>query len=308
MISIVVCTFNRAGVLRKMLDSFLLQKHLNDIEHELLIVDNNSDDNTAAVAHEFSSKGKVNYFLERNQGLSFARNRGIAESRGEFVSFLDDDVLVQEHWLVRLKACFEETNADVIGGKVALRFETPPERWFDGLFRKCLSEVDLGASRQVLTDGDLLYGANLSFQKKTLESVGHFETNAGRRGDGLMSGEETELIRRVIARAGIVVYDPEVFVEHLIGAKRLQWQYFVSRARGDGLTREFLDPKASTSLQFLRVCKATMGFLKVWLIKATRSLRSKDSYERRLAEFIVLRQHSFLAARFARLRQQLGTR
>src|SRR6266480_233180 len=306
MISIVVCTFNRAPVLQRMLNSFLRQEHVTEVPHELLIVDNNSNDNTAAVAQEFSEKGKIKYFLERKQGLSFARNRGIAESKGGFISFLDDDVLVHEDWLARVKACFQETDADVIGGRVSLRFETAPEQWVDGLFRKCLSEVDLGASRRVLSNGDYLYGANLSFKKRVFESIGCFDSKAGRREHELLSGEETEFVRRVVANKGKIVYGPDVFVEHLIGTQRLQWQYFVKRAWDDGLTQEFLDPKASRSFQFLRVCRAAVEYVKAYSIQCATSLFDKNSYERKLAQFIALRERSFLAARFARFMRVEG--
>jgi glucosyl-dolichyl phosphate glucuronosyltransferase len=306
MISIVVCTFNRAPVLQKMLDSFFRQKQINEIRHELLIVDNNSSDDTAVVVQDFLKKGNANYFLEANQGLSFARNRGIAESKGEFISFLDDDVLVHENWLSGVKACFDETDADVVGGRVSLKFEVPPGNWVGDFFRKCLSEVDLGASRKVLTNGGCLYGANLSFRKKVFELVGLFDINAGRRRHELLSGEETHMVSRVIANRGKVLYDPDVFVEHLIGSERLQWQYFVRRAGGDGLTREFLDPKASRSFQFLRVCRATVEFLKAGFIRYTITSRAIDSYEQKMAEFVFLRQRSYLAARFARLMQQFG--
>lgn len=305
MISIVVCTFNRASVLQKMLESFYRQKQVCEIRHELMIVDNNSSDDTAVVVREFVKKGNASYYLEANQGLSFARNRGITESKGEFISFLDDDVLVDENWLSSVKACFDETDADVVGGRVSLKFEADPDKWVKGLFRKCLSEVDLGTSRKVLSNGDSLYGANLSFRRKVFDSVGLFDISAGRRKYELLSGEETDMVRRVLANKGKVLYDPDVFVEHLIGTERLQWHYFVTRAAADGQTQELLEPVASRGFQFLRVCRAAAGFLKSGYIRYTILPRAKNSYEQKLAEFLFLRRWSYLTARFARLMQQL---
>jgi glucosyl-dolichyl phosphate glucuronosyltransferase len=304
MISIVICTFNRASLLHKMLESFFRQKQIDEIPYELLIVDNNSRDETAVVARKFLKNGNVSYLREANQGLSFARNRGIAEAKGEIISFLDDDVLVHERWLSSLKACFDETDTDVVGGRVSLKFEVPPEKWVGYLFRKCLSEVDLGASRRVLSDGDGLYGANLSFRKKVFESVGIFDISAGRSGQELLSGEETQLVRKILKKGGKVVYDPDVYVEHLIGPERLQWQYFVKRAKGDGLTLEFLEPKASKSFQILRVCKALVECLKAAYSRYSMIWRTKDSYEYKVADFMFRRQRSYLNARFARLIKQ----
>jgi glucosyl-dolichyl phosphate glucuronosyltransferase len=304
-ISIVVCTFNRAPVLQRMLESFFRQEQLNEIQYELLIIDNNSNDNTAMTVQEFLSKGNTKYFIELNQGLSFARNRGVGESKGDVISFLDDDVLVHENWLASVKACFDEEDADVVGGRVLLKFEALQPQWLAGLFRKCLSEVDLGASRKVLCNGDCLYGANLSFRKKVFDLVGLFDIDAGRRRHQLLSGEETHMVRRILANGGKVLYDPNVFVEHLIGSERLQWKYFVKRAGGDGLTEEFFDPEASRGFQFLRVCRAMVEFVKAGYIRYTIAYRTNDSYERKLAEFIFLRQRSYLGARVARLEQQL---
>jgi glycosyltransferase involved in cell wall biosynthesis len=301
MISVVVCTFERAADLRRMLQSFFHQKFLAEIEFELLVIDNNSRDNTAAIVHEFSSYPNIKYFFEAKQGLNFARNRGVAEAKGQIVSFLDDDVLVNENWLVSLKRSFEETDADVVGGRVSLVFDVPPERWFKGLFRICLAEVDLGTSRKELDNGDRLYGANLSFRQKVFESVGNFEAGLDRCGNEMLSGGETELVRRIVAHKGKVIYDPRVFVEHVIGAQRLQWQYFIKRAHGDGLTKEILDPKSGRGFQILRVCRAAVEFLKAFSTLGATRFRDRDSYERKLAEFIALRERAFLAARFARL-------
>jgi len=301
MISVVICTFNRAADLRRMMQSFFRQNRLAEIEFELLIIDNNSRDNTAAVVHELSNYPNTRYVFEPKQGLNFARNRGVAEAKGQFVSFLDDDVLVDQNWLFNLKRSFEETNADVVGGKVSLNFDVPPESWFKGLFRICLAEVDLGTSRKEVDNGDRLYGANLSFRKIIFESVGQFEAGLDRCGNELLSGGETELVRRIVSQKGKLIYDPQVSVEHVIGAQRLQWQYFVKRARGDGLTKEILDPKSSCGFQILRVCRAAVEFIKASSTLWVYCFRDKNSYERKLAEFIALRERSFLVARIARL-------
>ena len=283
-----------------MLESFGRQNDLEKIPHELLVIDNNSSDETAAVVKQCLQR-HVRYICETNQGLSFARNRGISEAKGEFVSFLDDDVLVHENWLSSLRACFDETGADVVGGKVSLKFEAPPEKWMGYLFRKCLSEVDLGASRSQLSNGDALYGANLSFRMRAFQSVGLFDINTGRSGQQLLSGEETEIVRRILSGGGRVVYDPEVHVEHIIGPERIQWQYFAKRASGDGLTLERLDPKASWSFQILRVCRALVEFLKAARSRYSTRWLTGDPYDQKLAEFIFRRQRSYLAARFRRL-------
>ncbi len=139
MISAVVCAYNRASILRRMLESFFQQNYLNEIEYELIVVDNNSSDGTRRVVGEYLEHPQCRYIFEERQGLSVARNRGGAEGKGDIVAFLDDDVIVDKDWLKRLQECFEETKADVVGGRVYLIVEKEPPKWLGPEFRMFLS-------------------------------------------------------------------------------------------------------------------------------------------------------------------------
>jgi len=108
MISVIVCTYNRASYLQKTLTSFFEQTCLGAVDHELLVIDNNSSDDTPQVVEEFKARPGARYIFERRQGLCCARNRGVAESRGEIVAFLDDDVIVDKNWLASLRKCFRK--------------------------------------------------------------------------------------------------------------------------------------------------------------------------------------------------------
>jgi glycosyltransferase involved in cell wall biosynthesis len=128
MISVIVCTYNRARTLHLMLESFFAQQDLNRLNHELIVVDNNSTDDTGQATEAFSNHPGFSYVLEGRQGLSFARNRGIAEAAGDFVSFLDDDVIVDPRWLANLQKCLDETNAPG-GARPGARPDGGPERF-----------------------------------------------------------------------------------------------------------------------------------------------------------------------------------
>ena len=210
MISVVVCTYNRAHLLRRMLSAFVEQEGLTYSDYELLIIDNNSKDRTSYVAECFKMDGRMRYIFEGRQGLSIARNRGIAEARGEIVAFLDDDVIVSPQWLLRMRECFDTTEADVVGGKTYLVFDEPPPPWLGPAFRMMLSEVDLGATRRFVDEHEagLLFGANLSFRKRSLLTIGGFDETLGRCGESLLGGEETAAVAAIIAARGKVVYDP----------------------------------------------------------------------------------------------------
>ena len=236
MISVIVCTYNRAQTLRRMLESFFSQQDLNSLDHEVIVVDNNSIDNTAQVAREFSNKPCFCYILEERQGLSFARNRGIAEATGEFVSFLDDDVIVDPRWLANLQKCLDETHADAVGGKVELNFQTPPPSWLGPLFRMHLAELDLAPNRLIGLNGSGYSGCNVTFRKQALQQVGGFDWKLGRTGTQLACYEDTVVLHRIESTGGKMVYDAAVRVEHLVGPERLTWPYFKRLFLGQGIS------------------------------------------------------------------------
>lgn len=242
MITVIVCTYNRAAVLERMLTSFFEQDDLDRIEHEIIVVDNNSTDNTAGLVGQFKHFRALRYVFEQRQGLSPARNRGIAEARGEIVAFLDDDVIVDSKWLQNLQKCFNQTNADVVGGRSYLIFEGPPPVWLSPKLRPNLSEVELGPVRKTLQDGHQLYGLNLAFGRPTLLRHGGFQEDLGRTGSELLAAEESVLLERIAASGGTIVYEPVAVVGHIISPDRLEWRYFKRLYLGFGKTRARREP------------------------------------------------------------------
>ena len=146
MLSVIVCTYNRVDYLKDMIASFYAQEKLGDHSFEFIVVDNNSSDRTAEVCETFANESGFRYVSEPQQGLSFARNRGLEEAKGDLVAYLDDDVLVSSGWIDALLQAFSETDASVVGGRSLIRFESEAPPWFGEAFRRMLSEVDLGST------------------------------------------------------------------------------------------------------------------------------------------------------------------
>lgn len=241
MISVIVCTYNRAQTLRRMLEGFFSQQDLNRLEHELIVVDNNSTDDTPQVVEKFSMKAGFRYIREDRQGLSFARNCGITEAAGDFVSFLDDDVIVDPRWLANLQQCLDETHADAVGGKVDLNFQAPPPAWLGPLFRMHLAELDLAPTRLVGLDRSGYSGCNVTFRKQALQNVGGFDETLGRTGTQLRCYEETVVLYRIQSTGGKLVYDAAVRVEHLVGPERMTWPYFKRLVLSQGISLAMLE-------------------------------------------------------------------
>jgi glycosyltransferase involved in cell wall biosynthesis len=301
MISVIVCTYNRADVLARMLDRFVAQPGLARIPYELIVVDNNSTDHTRRVLERLESRVRLRVFLETRQGLSHARNRGVAEARGDIVAFLDDDVLVQTDWIERLDDCLAATGADVVGGRAGLLFDRTPPPWLGPHFRRALSEVDLGPQRRELESGRRLYGLNLAFRKAALVAAGGFDTSLGRTGAALLAGEETVVIARIVESGGRVVYDPFTRVGHLIDRQRLAWKYFERQSWGAGLSAGLADGP-STRLEQLRRVRESLALLAIAAIRLVcATARGHSAYEWRLSKSRFLRSSALSLMRLKRL-------
>ena len=123
-ISVAVCTYNRADVLPKCLES-LANQSANKELFEVLIIDNNSTDETKKLAEDFCKEHRnFSYIFEEKQGLSQARNRAIDEAKGTYLAYIDDDAIADREWVKSIFDCFNQTNADVLGGPVKSFIDT----------------------------------------------------------------------------------------------------------------------------------------------------------------------------------------
>lgn len=301
MISVIVCTYDREQILARMLKSFFEQKDLDKIDYEFIIIDNNSAQDSWSVAKRFMHSPKVSYVHEKEIGLSFARNRGIAESKGEIVAFLDDDVVVDTHWLHKLQECFQETGADVVAGRSHLLLEKEEPIWLGPLFKRALSQVDLGSSRSVVLNGNDVFGLNLAIRKPIIQLAGRFNEKLGRRGKELIGGEETDLLRRISSLKKKIVYDPEVIVHHIIDAERLDWDYFVAQAVGWGKTLALLEGRRNWLYQLLRVGNAFLRSIKSIFTLIRTNLSDANPYEKKAAKWQAIRHVSHCVARWKQL-------
>src|SRR5215469_11293809 len=117
-ITVILCTYNRCQSLRKALESIAASRLPESIEWEVLVVNNNSKDQTREVVEEFcrAYPGRFRYLFEPKQGKSIALNTGIREAKGEVLAFMDDDVIVEPTWLRNVTAPLERGELSGVGG------------------------------------------------------------------------------------------------------------------------------------------------------------------------------------------------
>jgi len=270
MISIVICTYNNAPLLHTTLQSVLSQAGRDSIPHEVIVVDNNSSDNTREVVTAFRQEDtRIRYVHESRQGLSHARNRGMAEALGDVVSYIDDDVLLCAQWLENVVTAFSECDCEIVGGRCLLSLPHKPPAWFYKELEHLLSMVDHGDER-LITSSEPLYGLNFSIRKETLRRVGGFDPKLGRQRRTLLSGEEREVLHRVRMNGGTAVYEPRALLYHIVNKERLTAKWFFRRKWAQGRSDMRCSGKLNIARHLLRIVRSFGGLLFVPLSRGER--------------------------------------
>lgn len=167
MFSIVLCTYNRAERLIQTL-AFLDQLDpMEDAAIELIVVDNNSSDGTRSVCEGFAARARVSFrwVFENHQGLSHARNRGLAEADGSIIIFTDDDITVPSHWAAEYARVFREHEADCVFGRIVPDWGGDKPSWYDSKFGPIFGALDYGSEEFVVTTRNFeFFGANFGCQ------------------------------------------------------------------------------------------------------------------------------------------------
>lgn len=214
------------------LDSVVLQEIPESISWEILVVDNNSTDETAEVVENFCQRfpNRIRYVFEKRQGLSYARNTGIRHARGEILAFTDDDVVVERNWLNTLTSPLSTGQWIGTGGKVVRSWNCPQPNWLaiNGKYEKMAFPVvlfDLGTERREIDD--FAIGANMAYRRQAFLKYGDFRTDLGRSGDNLLSLEDSEFARRLRAAGERLLYEPSAIVHHPVPQNRLSKDYFL---------------------------------------------------------------------------------
>ena len=230
-ITVIVCTYNRCQMLAKALQSIAESKVPESEDWEVLVVDNNSTDQTREVVEGYCERcpGHFRYLFEPAQGKSFALNSGIRESRGELLAFTDDDVVVEADWLWNLVSPLRTKEWSGTAGRVIPVWNQPLPRWLapdELLLAGPFVAMDLGPVPVALTQAPV--GANMAFRKDMFERYGGFRTDLGRVGDSLRSGEDTEFAQRILDNGARIRYQPDAVVYHPVPENRLRRDYLLS--------------------------------------------------------------------------------
>jgi O-antigen biosynthesis protein len=236
-VSVVVPTCRRPETVVRCVDSILATGHP---DLEVIVVDNAPDDGRteAALARRFPSPDGVRYLAEPVPGASRARNRGVAAAAGEFIAFVDDDVVVDRFWLAALiDALQRHPDVDCVTGLVVPdSLDTPAQLWFEqfgGFNRGYVRRLfDLSANRgdtllYPYTAGALGGLGNSVFRSGALDPAGAFDTTLG-PGTPAFGAEDQDAFVSLLRRGGQLLYEPSALVRHSHrdSYEELRWQIF----------------------------------------------------------------------------------
>ncbi len=285
--SIIVCTYNRCDILKITLPCYNSLSIPSGITLQVIIVDNNSNDDTASFVKEFINKNKDNaanftYVFEPEQGLSHARNTGYKHAKGDYIAYIDDECILPETWLEEaINTIKVADNPAFLGGPyygkfLPGRFST----WYKESFR------DFYLLQKNISDGVLnnnyLSGCNFITRRDVFTKIGLFDTNLGMTGNRLNYGEEQDFQKRFTLQypGEVIWYNSKLFVWHLIRDEQMSilhdFKESLIRGQSSAKEKEFSLLQLILSPFLLIVVIGRALFSALWAL--IKSLFSKEHF------------------------------
>jgi glycosyltransferase involved in cell wall biosynthesis len=255
LLSVIICTWNRAELLHEALDSLEKSDLPRDTDWEVIVVDNNSTDETTAVCQQFLRQNprRYRYIVENRQGKSFALNTGIENARGRILSFTDDDVIVDPAWLAETIRMFESSPCIGIGGKVVPLWNSKKPAWLtsEGPYKLLPAIVSYDLGEHPCEIKGPAVGANLSLKKEVFEKYGLFRTDLGPKAGSEIRGEDFELCWRLLNAGERLMYAPKAIVFHPVDTRRIDKRYYKSWYYGMGQSRPRIERAPESAVRYL---------------------------------------------------------
>ena len=251
LLSVAIPTHNRAAVLRQTLERLTQMSVPEGCEWELLVVQNNCTDDTAAMLEQFAARLPLRALTEPRPGVNHARNAAVDTAKGSYIIFTDDDTLVAEHWLSAYASAFASfPDGDIFGGPIEPRFtETPPHWLREGLGEVSTAYGALEArGRGVFFSTSFYpYGANMAFRASVLHAW-PFNPELGPKGKSRINGSETDLVLKLLAKGYTGRWVEEARVEHCIQPKQMTTQFLRWYFVGHGASLAMIPPDPGTKM------------------------------------------------------------
>lgn len=242
----------------------LVNQTLREELYEVIIVDNNSSDNTQQLAKEYV-QNHTNFSLisEMKQGLSHTRNKGWKIAQGKYVAFIDDDAKATSNWCEQIVHAFENVSPapNAVGGLIYPYYEKKPPKWFSDEFEiRSWGEKPLFLTGNAAKRG--FSGSNMAFPSVILEKYGGFSTDYGLKGRKLRLSEDTEFFYRISKHERFFWYDPQIKVYHWTPVHKMRPGYRFLRTYKTG---QSLAQMERPNMSLTTYCRDWINFLRFLL-------------------------------------------
>ncbi len=237
-LSIVICSYNRAKYIADALDSLYNQTAaLSDFE--VLLVDNNSTDETPQVYHSWRKKhpeGNFQYITETQQGASYARNTGASLAKSSWICFMDDDAVAFPDFVQNIiKHTIDNPAVVGFGGKIIPKYIPEKPKWMSHYVSSLVGNFDYSPVPCVFKNGKYPLESNMVVKKSIFDEIGGFNTSLpGVVGNVRIGGEGKELFYKIMEQGNSIHYDPSIVVYHVVETGKLTKEYLYRVASGIG--------------------------------------------------------------------------
>lgn len=240
-LSLSIPTYNRANSLLVTLHSVARQS-ADKALWECIVVDNNSTDKTKQVVNDFILSHpnlNIRYIFEPNQGVAYARNAGIKASRGDIISFIDDDERITSDFISAYIELFDSyPDAMAAGGRNIAEYPEGRADWISHYTEQPIAfPIDFGEHIIPFPKRATPGSGNMAVRRSTLNDVGLFNTDLGRVGNNTSGGEDFDLFERIAERGHKCYYVPKATMYHIIPASKLTKEYFCRLSYNNGATK-----------------------------------------------------------------------
>ena len=246
-LTIIIPTFNRASSLEKTLSSVTSAPIPPDLEVEVIVVDNNSTDNTRAIVERMRPEFhviKLDYEFEPRQGRSYAVNTGIRKASGDLISMIDDDEQIDTSWFAELRNIFKSRweELDFASGKILPILESEPPPWIGPIKHGPLVWRDFGDEEWKFDrNTPIVLGAHGIFKKSVFDKTGLYSESLGVKGKGMLGGEDEVFYDQLMENNFRGLYHPKLIVHHNLPARRMTESYYRNWLIGVGRSRRIAD-------------------------------------------------------------------
>ena len=301
MLSAIICTYNRDKYIYNVLKSIAENDYPRNL-YEIVLVNNNSTDNTEQECRRFQSDYpdvQFHYFVETQQGLSYARNCGIRNAQGDLLVYVDDDATVNKEYLRTYADFFarkggqkrlpdgtvDHSQADPLavaaGGPILPVYETEEPKWMSHYTRQLITgKLYLGDKEREFPGDAFPGGGNACYRKSVFDTVGLFNVDLGRKGNSLIGAEEKDLFDKMTSHKMKFYYLPTAILYHIIPEKKLTDDYFQRLTYGIGVSEYYRTKQISQKKYLHRLWKECIkwgGTLVLWCSFALRGQFAKGN-------------------------------